>query len=65
MDEALYRAVYHSDPDDETVATFYGMLNRIPHAIRVLWRGESTFESRADAMVDNMEKMRWLEEISD
>jgi hypothetical protein len=65
MDEAIYRATYNSDPDDETIATFYGMIARIPDAIKSAWRGDGTFESRSIQAEDRAIARMRLENISE
>ncbi len=51
---AMFRAVYHSDPDEETVATFYGLLQRIPDKVKELWRPQAGEDARLDEMTERM-----------
>ncbi len=50
----MFWAVYHHDPDDETVATFYGLLQRIPDKIKELWRPQASEDSRMNELEDRI-----------
>lgn len=52
-DLAMFMAVYTgTNPDDETLARYYGLLNLIPDAVKIAWGygGEGSLEETAERM---------------
>jgi len=60
----MFRAVYHSDPDEETIATFYGLIQRIPDKLKELWRPQASEDDRLDEMEEKLIARSRLEDIS-
>lgn len=62
----MFRAVYSGDPNDETLATFYGMIQRIPDSIKQLWRpSPEDVDGRLEEMIRNEVAIARLENIGD